>query len=539
MILSVSASKVTEAADRKFVTPAQIGAWDNKFDAIPATGSQDGLMTIALYNKLAGIDDNANAYVHPANHDATVITQDATHRFVSDAQIAVWDAKASTAVATTSADGLMSAADKTKLDGVDEDANNYVHPAAHVATMITEDETHRFTTDAEKAVWNAKQDALGFTPEDSANKGQANGYAGLDGTGKVPLSQLPDAAQSQTIIVADETAKDALDVSTWKSGDRVIVLAASDGSREGYIFEYVDGTNSGDNWYQDSDTDWVNLNIDWANIINGPSSAVADIDTVVGLIATINANTTKLSGIAAGAEVNQNAFAVISDGTTDINADAKSDTVTIEGGTNIEVTADAGQSKLTVAVTGKVASAAAADLAAAATKLETPRTIELTGDVTGSVAFDGTGDVQLATTVVELNTHDHEISDVNGLQTALDNKAGLAVATEGTDGLMSAADKTKLNASVNRYAKSIVMNPSSNGQTLVPTGIKTDGSGSNYTDVASIVSLSVNGLIQSEGAGRDFTVSESAGNELEITWNNRHFSLETDDDLVITFNQIG
>lgn len=33
--------------------------------------------------------------------------------------------------------------------------------------------------------------ALGFTPENAANKGQANGYASLDSGGKVPSSQLP------------------------------------------------------------------------------------------------------------------------------------------------------------------------------------------------------------------------------------------------------------------------------------------------------------------------------------------------------------
>lgn len=33
--------------------------------------------------------------------------------------------------------------------------------------------------------------ALGFTPENSANKGNANGYASLDSTGKVPSAQLP------------------------------------------------------------------------------------------------------------------------------------------------------------------------------------------------------------------------------------------------------------------------------------------------------------------------------------------------------------
>ena len=35
------------------------------------------------------------------------------------------------------------------------------------------------------------QPALGYTPENAANKGAANGYAGLDGTGKVPAAQLP------------------------------------------------------------------------------------------------------------------------------------------------------------------------------------------------------------------------------------------------------------------------------------------------------------------------------------------------------------
>lgn len=33
--------------------------------------------------------------------------------------------------------------------------------------------------------------ALGFTPENSSNKNQANGYAGLDGSGKVASAQLP------------------------------------------------------------------------------------------------------------------------------------------------------------------------------------------------------------------------------------------------------------------------------------------------------------------------------------------------------------
>lgn len=48
--------------------------------------------------------------------------------------------------ATQTSDGLMSKEDKKKLDGL----SNYVHPTSHPATMITEDDTHKFVTAAEK-----------------------------------------------------------------------------------------------------------------------------------------------------------------------------------------------------------------------------------------------------------------------------------------------------------------------------------------------------------------------------------------------------
>ena len=38
--------------------------------------------------------------------------------------------------------------------------NNYTHPATHPPSIITQDALNRFATDAEKATWNAKQDAL-------------------------------------------------------------------------------------------------------------------------------------------------------------------------------------------------------------------------------------------------------------------------------------------------------------------------------------------------------------------------------------------
>ena len=48
--------------------------------------------------------------------------------------------------------------EKTKLSGIAANANNYVHPSTHPATMITQDTTHRFITDVERDIWNAKVD---------------------------------------------------------------------------------------------------------------------------------------------------------------------------------------------------------------------------------------------------------------------------------------------------------------------------------------------------------------------------------------------
>lgn len=46
--------------------------------------------------------------------------------------------------------------EKTKLTGIAENANNYVHPATHSAQMIDETDTRKFVTPAEKAAWNGK-----------------------------------------------------------------------------------------------------------------------------------------------------------------------------------------------------------------------------------------------------------------------------------------------------------------------------------------------------------------------------------------------
>ena len=133
------------------------------------------------------------------------LAADATHRLVTDTQIAGWNNKAEKTPATHAADGLMSAADKTKLDGIAAGANNYQHPATHAASMIAEDATHRFATDAEKAKWN-----LEFSNEKVATEsGFASTYHLKKGGNKVgvsiniPLDQVLRGSSIKTVTTAN------------------------------------------------------------------------------------------------------------------------------------------------------------------------------------------------------------------------------------------------------------------------------------------------------------------------------------------------
>ena len=60
-------------------------------------------------------------------------------------------------------------------------------------------------SDVDWNTFNSKQNALGFTPENIANKNQNNGYAGLDSTGKINPLHLPALAITDTFVVGSES----------------------------------------------------------------------------------------------------------------------------------------------------------------------------------------------------------------------------------------------------------------------------------------------------------------------------------------------
>lgn len=156
------------------------------------------------------------------------------------------------------------------------------------------------------------------------------------------------------------------------------------------------------------------------------------ISGINGTVDDINAKLEKISGIAEGAEVNQNAFSKVkvfaAEGATEsttISADMKKDTLTIAAGSNITLTPDAAKDKITIAATDTV--------------YTHPSYTVRTGVPTANAApaFGGTFSV----TQPKSDTTGH-ITEMNTRTITIPS----STATTSAAGLMSATDKTKLDA---------------------------------------------------------------------------------------------
>ena len=146
-----------------------------------ATQSTNGLMSAADKTKLDGIAENANNYTHPGytaqasglykvTVDSTGHVSAATAVAKSDiTALGIPESDTTYSAATTSAEGLMSAADKTKLDGVTAGANKYTHPSytarASGLYKVTVDSTGHVSAAA--AVDKSDITALGVPAQDT------------------------------------------------------------------------------------------------------------------------------------------------------------------------------------------------------------------------------------------------------------------------------------------------------------------------------------------------------------------------------------
>ncbi len=263
-------------------------------------------------------------------------------------------------------------------------------------------------------------------------KGATNGVAELDAGGKVPSTQLPSyvddvreydditafppIGDTSVIYVALDTNKTyrwsgssyTIISDTIALGETSSTAYRGDRGKTAYDHSQLNHAPAGATI---NDTD-ANLRDRSTHTGTQVSSTISDFastvrDTILtGLSLVTNATITVTDSVLSALgklqkQVTDNLSTLTSH--TGNTSNPHSVTKTQVGLSNVDNTADSTKNVLS------------------ATKLTTSRTITLGGDLTGSVSIDGSENVTLTATVVD-DSHAHVISNVDGLQNALDGK---------------------------------------------------------------------------------------------------------------------
>lgn len=179
---ATSASKAATSAssvDSK-VASAQTAATQAATSATTATNAENTAVTKA--GEASTSSTNATTKASEAATSAANALASANMATTKASQAAI---SASNAEASAKSIGNAEINTTTKASEANASAIAAAESAANAEAAVG-------VTTEERNTWNAKQNALGFTPEDSSKKGFSNGYAALGADGKVPLTQLPE-----------------------------------------------------------------------------------------------------------------------------------------------------------------------------------------------------------------------------------------------------------------------------------------------------------------------------------------------------------
>lgn len=159
----------------------------------------------AMKSKLDGISEGANKYVHPTTagnkHVPSGGSSGQILRWKANGE-AQWGADNNTTygVATTSTNGLMSATDKTKLNGIAQNANNYSHPTSagnkHIPSGGASGQVLKYKASGE-AQWANEKDTT-YSPATTTTNGL------MSSTDKTKLNGIAKGATK--VVVSRGTA---------------------------------------------------------------------------------------------------------------------------------------------------------------------------------------------------------------------------------------------------------------------------------------------------------------------------------------------
>lgn len=406
-----------------------------------ATATAPGFMSAADKAKLNSVEDGANKTVVDAALDA-----DSTNPVQNKAVKTALDGKAGTAVATTSANGLMSAADKTKLDGVEAGANKTIVDAALDAAS-----ENPVQNKAVKAALDGKLSTLG---------GEISGHLDVGQTVSAEGSVSVGRTSSDTGIHFEKAASDAGRIShgsdpmTGVAPIARLKVAGPTEDDDAANKAYVDGSAVR---YDAKQT------LDEAQQFRARKNigAVGDYSPqFTGFLSLAPANAPLGTGVGLSPSRDGNNFAL---DISDVNENAPTLLTGVKTPTDTDTNASA--------------------------------TVEYVKNKVSEVAASGGVDVDNALSATSTNPVQNKV-----VTAAINTKAGKSAATQSAAGLMSAADKAKLDG-IAAGANKITIDSTMSGSSVNPVqnkvikqyvDDKVASAGSNITVDATLNATSTN-----------------------------------------------
>ena len=423
------------------ITAGKMAAWNAKADKAAATQKSDGLMSAADKRKL----DTVEAHAKDVDVDDT-LSPVSTAAIMNKTVTAALNAKAGTAAATTSANGLMSSADKVKLDGVEDGATKTI-----VDDAMSDTSTNPVQNKAVKAALDSKLSTRGGEISASLEVGQTVSAGGSVSVGRT---------STDTGIHFEKAASDAGRIShgsdpmTGVAPIARLKVATPTEDDDATTKQYVDGRAVR---YDAAQT------LDEAQQFRARKNigAVGDYSPqFTGFLSLAPANGTLGTGVGLSPSRDGNNFAL---DISDVNENAP----TLLTGVKTPTDADTNAAATVEYVKNKVSEAAAS----------------------------GGVDVDNALSATSTNPVQNKV-----VKAALDKKAGTAVATTSANGLMSKADKTKLD-DIERGANKTTIDSAMSGSSVNPVqnkvikqyvDDKVASAGSNITVDAALNATSTN-----------------------------------------------
>lgn len=409
-----------------------------------ATTSVAGLMSASDKDKLNGIEDGANKTIVDSALSTT--STNPVQNKVIDAAISNLNAlvgENSVATQISNAIANKSDSDHTHDDRYYTETEINTKLSGKSDTDHTHDDRYYTETEMDTKLSN-KVDKVDGSRLITASEATKLESLVLGDGGQVEISGKVNASNVEGLdgllaTKVDKVTGMGLSTNDYTTNEKNKLAGIEAGANKTVVDTALSNTSTNPVQNKVVNTAIANLNtlVGDTSVSSQISNAIANkVDKVDGKGLSTNDYTTdeknKLTGIASGAEVNQNAFSNVVVGSTTIAADSKTDSLTIVAGDNITLTPDATNDKLTIAAKDTV---------------YTHPTYTSKSSGLYKITVDETGHVSATTAVSK--------SDITALGIPGQDTT-YSTATQSDNGLMSSGDKTKLDGIETGANKTVV-----------------------------------------------------------------------------------